>query len=148
MYPPFLSSLLSSFFVLADVPTVNAYASIGFLNIISAFAFYYFLQNWIPIRQKRSASIRRPALFVLGSGFGWVFATNAFVGDPGPETQESALLTVLGVSKQTYDIRSPSTFLLASHPDINTGLQLIVLPIGFVLLGILKDANVNPKKGE
>ena len=145
LYPPFLSSLLSSFFVLADVPTVNAYASIGFLNTISAFAFYYFLQNWIPIRQKRSALLGA-ALFVLGSGFGWVFATNAFVGDPGPETQESALLTVLGVSKQTYDIRSPSTFLLASHPDISTGLQLIVLPIGFVLLGILKDVNVNPKK--
>jgi hypothetical protein len=144
-YPPLLSSMLSSFFVLADVPTVNAYASVGFLNIVSVFAFYYFFQNWTPIHRKRAALLAA-VLFVLSSGFGWIYATNTFIGHQGPESQQSALLTILAASKQTYDIRSPSTFLLASHPDISTGLQLIVLPIGFVLLGMIKDEKINPKK--
>ena len=144
-YPPLLSAMLSSFFVLADAPTVNGYASLGFLNIVSVFAFYYFFQNWTPIRRKRAAFLAA-VLFVLSSGFGWIYATNTFVGDPEPKSQESALLTILAASKQTYDIRSPSTFLLASHPDVSTGLQLIVLPVGFVLLGLLKDEKINPVK--
>ena len=90
LYPPLLSAFLSSFFVLADVPTVNAYASIGFLNIISVFAFYYFLQNWIPNRRKK-ISFNGSTLFVLGSGFGWIFAINTFADNPGPPSQNSAL---------------------------------------------------------
>ena len=54
--------------------------------------------------------------------------------------------TILMSSKQTYDIRSPSTFLLASHPDFGTGLQLIVLPIGFVLLGVVKEETNNHRR--
>ena len=54
--------------------------------------------------------------------------------------------TILTSSKQTYDIRTPSTFLLASHPDFSTGLQFIVLPVGFLLLGMLKEDNKNQKR--
>jgi hypothetical protein len=146
IYPPLLSALLSSFFILADVPTVNAYASIGFLNLMAVLAFYYFCRKWMPAHKTRSALLAA-ALFMLGSGFGWVHAVSIFVSDSGNVSQDTATQTILMSSKQTYDIRTPSTFLLASHPDFSTGLQLIVLPIGFLLLGVLKeDTNNRGKK--
>ena len=44
-YPPLLSSLLSQFIVLAGIPSVNAYVSLNFLNMIPVLAFCFLLQN-------------------------------------------------------------------------------------------------------
>ena len=145
IYPPLLSAVLSSFFILADVPSINAYASIGILNIMAVLAFYYFCKKWMPGHRARSALLAA-ALFMLSSGFGWVQAVSIFVSDPGIASQATGMQTILMSSKQTYDIRSPSTFLLASHPDFSTGLQLIVLPIGFVLLGVVKEETNNQRR--
>ncbi len=144
VYPPLLPAILSSFIMLADVPSVNAYASIGFLNIMAVFAFYYFCKKWMPIHGRKSALLAA-ALFMLSSGFGWMYAVGTFVSDTGNASQTSSMQTILTSSKQTYDIRSPSTFLLASHPDFSTGLQLIVLPVGFVVLGMIKEETANRK---
>jgi hypothetical protein len=144
VYPPLLPAVLSSFFIIADVPSVNAYGSIGFLNIMAVFAFYYFCKKWMPVRGRKSALLAA-VLFMLGSGFGWIHAVSVFVSDPSDLSQTSSMQTILTSSKQTYDIRTPSTFLLASHPDFSTGLQLIVLPGGFVLLGMLKEETKNRK---
>ena len=141
VYPPLLPALLSSFFVMADVPTVNAYASIGFLNMMAVFAFYYFCKKWMPVNGRKSALLAS-VLFTLSSGFGWIHAVSMFVSDP-ITASEASMQAILSSSTQTYDIRSPSTFLLASHPDFSTGLQLIVLPVGFVLLGIIKQETAN-----
>ena len=140
-YPPLFPALLSSFFVIGDVPTVNAYASVGFLNIMALFAFYYFCKNWVP-NQSRKAAVLASALFMLASGFGWIHAAGIFASDT-VDSETSAMQTILDASKQTYDIRSPSTFLLASHPDFSTPLQIIILPIGFTLLGIIKQHTAN-----
>ena len=62
IYPPLLPALLSSFFALADVPSVNAYASIGFLNAMAVFAFYYFCTKMAAIKRKKSALLAPPSL--------------------------------------------------------------------------------------
>ena len=139
IYPPFLSALLAVFFTLSgNIPSVNTYVSIGFLNIVPVLAFYYFFTNWISWPHLRGAAILASVLFLLSSGFGWVFALDLVSNHP-LTSPLSALQTLYTASKQTFDIRTPSTFILASHPDFSTGIQLIVLPIGFVLLGFVKE---------
>ncbi len=141
IYPPFLSALLAVFFTLSgNTPSVNAYASIGFLNIVPVLAFYYFFTSWISGPHVRKAAILASALFLLSAGFGWVYALDIALNQP-LTSQLSALQTLYTASKQTFDIRSPSTFILVSHPEVTTGVQLIVLPIGFVLLGLIKEVS-------
>ena len=79
--PPFFSSLLSGFFNLSDLPSVNAYVSINFLNIIPILSFYYFFTSWIP-QDKRRASLLATTLFVLSSGFGWLYAIDLAIVSP------------------------------------------------------------------
>jgi hypothetical protein len=55
IYPPIFSSLLAGFFNLSNSASVNAYVSIGFLNAMPIFAFYYFFTRWVPQKMKRAA---------------------------------------------------------------------------------------------
>ena len=56
--PPFFASLLSGFFNLSGLPSVNAYVSINFLNIMPVFAFYYFFTSWVPQNKRRADTTR------------------------------------------------------------------------------------------
>ena len=140
-YPPFLPALLSSLFFLANIPSVNAYASIAFLNMIPAVAYYFFFIQWVPPGKKR-ATLLASALLVVGSGLGWMEALDMSISHPSTDVR-GALLNIYTVSKMTYDIRTPSSFFLTSHPDFSTPLRLIALPAGFTLLGIIKNDSYN-----
>jgi hypothetical protein len=138
LYPPFLSSLLASFFTLSGVPSVNAYVSISFLNIIPVFAFYYFFTKWIPSRN-RKAVLLSSALFMLSSGFGWAHILNAAVTTGHITSQISSLDLLTEGGIKTFDIRLPNAFIDVSSPDITTGLIIIGLPAGFILLGLIRE---------
>jgi hypothetical protein len=137
--PPFFSSLLSGFFSLTGLPSVNAYVSINFLNIMPILAFYYFFTSWAP-QNKRKAALLATTLFVLSSGFGWVYVVNMAV-DSSPINHihpEIASIDILGfVTEMTYDIGLPTSFINVGHPDITTPLLVIALPLGFTLLGLI-----------
>jgi hypothetical protein len=148
IYPPIFSSMLAGFFELSNSASVNSYVSIGFLNAMPVFAFYYFFTAWVPKYLKR-ASLLAMVLFVLSSGFGWVYAIDlAFVSPPGNEAEpEMSSINILALtSDTTYDIGLPSTFINVGHPDITTPLIVIALPAGFTLLGMIKEFAI--KKGE
>ena len=59
-----------AFISLSGNPSVNAYASISFLNIIPVLAFYYFFTKWVPDKW-RKAALLASTLFVL-SGRVWM----------------------------------------------------------------------------
>ena len=148
IYPPIFSSMLAGFFELSNSASVNAYVSIGFLNAMPVLAFYYFFTRWVPNRLKR-ASLLAAVLFVLSSGFGWVYAVDlAIVSPPGNEKDPkiSSVNIFAQASDMTYDIGLPNTFINVGHPDITTPLIIIALPAGFTLLGMMKEFAI--KKGE
>ena len=64
-YPPVFSSLLAAFFDLSGIPSVNAYVSFNFLNVMPIFAFYYFFTQWVPERRKKAALLAT-TLFTIG----------------------------------------------------------------------------------
>ena len=70
--PPFFSALLSAFFNLSGSPSVNAFTSINILNIMPVLAFYYFFTSWVSKDNRRAVMIA-VTLFMLSSGFGWVY---------------------------------------------------------------------------
>jgi hypothetical protein len=138
---PFPVALLASFFSLSGIPSVNAYASIGFLNIIPVFAFYYFFKNWVPIRMKKAALLAC-TLFMLSSGFGWVYVLGLAVTDP-LESQRSVLPMLYQAGIKSMDIILPTSFIGGGHPDFSTPLIFMALPAGFTLLGLLRDEIIN-----
>ena len=134
--PPFFSALLSSFFNLSGSPSVNSYVSINFLNIMPVVAFYYFLASWIHGRNQRAIMLAI-TLFVLSSGFGWIYALyGVTLTNPITSTGESIDL-LSKTTDATYDIGTPTTFLDVGHPDITTPFIIVALPVGFTLLGLL-----------
>ena len=66
LYPPFLSALFASFFTLSGIPSVNAYVSINFLNIIPVFAFYYFFKKWFPTPKYNKSPAMIACTFIYG----------------------------------------------------------------------------------
>jgi hypothetical protein len=140
-FSPFPSALLASFFSLSGIPSVNAYASIGFLNIIPVFAFYYFFKNWVPIRMKKAALLAC-TLFILSSGFGWVYVLGLAVTDP-LESELSVLQMLYQAGIKTVDIILGTSFIGAENPGFSTPLIFMALPIGFTLLGLLRDDIIN-----
>src|SRR5439155_7245955 len=126
-YPPFFSAFLASFFVLSNTPSANAYAAIGFLNVIPIFAFYYFFSKWIP--NYKRAALLATTLCVLSSGFGWIYTLS--LTDSNPITSSS---TAMGIFREagskTFDVWLPNTFLNVGHPDITTPLIIFGLPAG------------------
>src|SRR6476659_4996331 len=141
--PPFFSSLLAAFFNLSGSPSVNAYASISFLNIVPVFGFYYFFTNWIP-RDKQRAALLASTLFMLSAGFGWLYLINSAVIDSHQVTfsASTSLNLVSQTFRKTFDIETPTTFINVGHPDVTTTLIIIALPAGFTLLGLIKEVNL------
>ncbi len=136
LYPPFQSAVLATLTTLSGLPLVNAYSSIAFLNIIFVFAFYYFLSNWLP-KNMQKAKILACTFFAISSGFGWIYLLGLTVTTDPVVSAGSILNTI--TSTEPFDVFQPTNFLLASHPDFSTGLIYIVLPAGFVLLGLFRD---------
>jgi hypothetical protein len=145
-FSPFPSALLAAFFSVSGVPSVNAYASISFLNIIPVFAFYYFFKNWVPIHMKKAALLAC-TLFMLGSGFGWVYVLDLAIANP-PESQLSTLQMLYQAGIKSIDIILPTSFIGAAHPDFSTPLIIMALPAGFTLLGLLSDREEIIKKNK
>ena len=136
-FSPFPSAMLASFISVSGVPSVNAFASISFLNIMPVFAFFYFFKSCVPNRVKKAALLGC-SLFMLSSGFGWVFALEQAIADP-PESQLSALQLLSQEAIKSLDIVLPTSFLSAAHPDFSTPLIIMALPAGFVLLGAIAE---------
>ena len=75
-YPPLFSALLSGFYALSGVPSVNAYVSIHFLNIMPVFGFYYFFNKWVPPRWRRASSDSFGIIYVRAQVLdGYIFLT-------------------------------------------------------------------------
>jgi hypothetical protein len=150
IYPPIFSSLLFGYFNLSNSASVNAYVSIGFLNVMPIFAFYYFFTSWVPQKVQRAALLAT-TLFVLSSGFGWIYAIDlAVISPPSNEKQPelSSIDIISDATDITYDIGLPTTFINVGHPDITTPLIIIALPAGFTLLIMIKEVMVKRGEGE
>ncbi|MDP9289312.1 MAG: hypothetical protein M3P08_14110 [Thermoproteota archaeon] len=135
-YPPFLFAFLAAFFSVSHLPTVNSYVAIDFLNIMPVIAFYYFFTAWFPTHRK--AALLGSALFMLSSGFGWAYVFH--LDQTSPITSpESAINNLFNAGVKTFDIWLPTNFIDVGHPDITTGLIIMALPAGFVMLGLVKE---------
>jgi hypothetical protein len=140
--PPFFSSLLAVYFNLSGSPSANAYVAINFLNFMPVLAFYYFFYNWVPNDKKR-ASLIATTLFMLSSGFGWVYALDLALTSPQDIVSTISSVNLLSeATDKTYDIGLPTTFINVAHPDITTPLIIIALPAGFTLLGLIKERKI------
>ena len=137
--PPFFSTFLATFFNLSGSFSVNAYVAISFLNITPVVAFYYFFTCWVPDNKKKAALLSA-TLFMLSSGFGWMYVTSSAVtSNMGGTLDESSIHEIFVLASiKTFDIETPTTFIDVGHPDITTPLIIIALPAGFTLLGLIK----------
>jgi len=142
-YPPFFSSVLAAFFNLSGLPSANAYASIHFLNIMPVIAFYYFFSKWVPYHQRRAALLAS-VLFMLSSGFGWIYMLYLSADNPDG-SQVSSLLNLRLSSWYTSDIRWPTTFINVEHPTYSNPLTVIGLTAGLAMLGLIKDDSKRDK---
>jgi len=133
-YPPFQSALLAAFTTLSGLPLVNSYASIAFLNMTPVFAFSYFFSAWVP-RTMQKAGLLACSLFTLSAGFGWIYLFTVSVTTQPIVSEQLSLDTLASI--RPLDIIRTSNFVIPTSPDFSTGLIYIVLPIGFVLLGIV-----------
>jgi MFS family permease len=133
--PPFFPAFLAGFFDMSGIPSVNAYAAIDFLNIVPVFAFYYFFSKWVPVNRRRAALLAS-VLFMLSSGFGWVYLL--YLADANHATSEQASLDAFNDARiKSFDIFQPSSFVAVDHPGISSPLIVVSLPAGFVLLGLI-----------
>jgi hypothetical protein len=135
--PPFFSAMLAGFFSLSGLPTVNAYASIHLLNIMPVLAFYYFFSIYVPSHRRESVMLAS-TLFVLSSGFGWIYVLSLAASSQDP-TELSTLEYLHSGAIKTSDIRTPTSFVNVGHPTFSSPLIIIALPAGFTLLGIIKQ---------
>ncbi len=135
-YTPILSSLLAGVTSISSLPLINTYASIAFLNFTPVFAFYYFCRIWFPIN-KNKAALLGATFFVLASGFGWVYVLYLATENPMGSPIDSIEYLIEDKVRVT-DIRLSSNFMIAAFPDFSTGLTLVTLPAGFILLGLTR----------
>lgn len=135
-YTPLLSSLLAGVTSISSLPLINTYASIAFLNFTPVFAFYYFCRIWFPLNKNRAALLGA-TFFVLASGFGWAYVLYLTTENPGHSPIDSIAYLIEDKIRVT-DIRLSSNFMIAAFPDYSTGLTLVTLPAGFVLLGLTR----------
>ena len=136
-YPLLQSSLLAGTTILSGIPLVNTYASIAFLNMTAVFSFYYFCSAWFPNNSKRAALLAS-SLFLLASGFGWLYIIS--LTETSPITSEiSSISKFLDDKIRFTSLIRPTNFMIAAHPDFSTGLIYISLPAGFTLLGLIRS---------
>lgn len=134
-YLPLMHSFLAGLFSLAGSPTINVFVSLGFLNIIPIVVFYFFFSQWF--KNYGKAATLACTLFVLSSGFGWVYALNLGINDKQPYASTfDAFQTLEIAGRTTFDIRLPNNFLNNGTPT--TPLIIFGLPCGFFLLGLIK----------
>lgn len=131
-YPPFQSALLAGLSILAGNPLVNAFASIAFLNMTAVFAFYYFTLSWFPPNAKKAALIAS-SFFLLASGFDWTYIISNL-----QNSQISQITTFFLQQIRSSDLIYAPNFIISAFPDFSTALIYIVLPAGFVLLGLIR----------
>lgn len=136
IYPPLQSALLAGLTTLSGIPLVNTYAAIAFLNITAVFGFYYFCSVWFP-RDRKRAALLASSLFVIGSGFGWVYMFSLTETNP-ISSSISSMANFVDDKIKVTDIRLSANFMIAAFPDFSTGLIYISLPAGFVLLGLVR----------
>ena len=105
LYPFFFHTMLAPFFSLTGVPSVNAYVSINFLNILPVMAFYYFVKKWIPNHYSFGVALLASALFMLGSGFGWINVNQLNCSGNNLTSSLSVLETLHLGASQTGDIQ-------------------------------------------
>jgi len=133
-YPPFQSALLAALTTLSGLPLVNTYAAIAFLNVTPVLGFYYFFITWVPSIH-RKAALLACSLFILSSGFGWVYLLDT--ASTHPITSDQSSLNRLG-SLADLDIISATNFVIPTAPDFSTALIYIALPAGFILLALIR----------
>jgi len=140
-YPSFFHASLGTFFTLSGVPSVNAFVSINFLNIMPVLAFYYFFTKWIPSRNPnwKRAALLACTFFMLSSGFGWIDVLTMGTTTNPINSQLSALEVFHLVETKTTDIRKAGDFVITGAPAPTSGLLLIALPAGFLLLGLIRE---------
>jgi hypothetical protein len=145
-YASFSHGILASFISLSGIPSVNAYSSISFLNIIPVFAFYYFFNKWVPNRNANwpKAALLACTFFVLSSGFGWINMITMSATTNPVKSPISAAELFQAVETRTLDIQRAGSFIITSSPQFGTSLTLFALPLGFVLLGLIKE-KITPK---
>jgi len=98
------------------------------------FAFSYFFSAWVP-RTMQKAGLLACSLFTLSAGFGWIYLFTVSVTTQPIVSEQLSLDTLASI--RPLDIIRTSNFVIPTSPDFSTGLIYIVLPIGFVLLGIV-----------
>jgi len=145
-YPSFFHAVLGTYFSLSGVPSVNAYVSINFLNMMPVVAFYYFFKKWIPGPGWHKGALLASAFFILSSGFGWIDVLTIGTFTNPIDSQLSALRVFHLVETETLDIRKAGDFVITGSPAPTTGLMLIGLPAGLLLLGFIKEKIVSEVK--
>ena len=104
----------------------------------AVFAFYFFCSAWFPKGNKRAA-LFAASLFLIASGFGWIYIISLAETNPIGSQIES-IGTFVEDKIKVSDIRLSANFMIAAFPDFSTALIYISLPAGFVLLGLVRVA--------
>jgi hypothetical protein len=136
IYPPLQSALLAGLTTISGTPLVNTFASIAFLNMTAVFAFYFFCSAWFP-RNKKKAALFAASLFLIASGFGWIYIIS-LTGTNPISSQLASIVAFVDDKIKVTDIRLSANFMIAAFPDFSTALIYISLPAGFVLLGLVR----------
>ena len=126
------------FFTSSGIPSINAYNSLNFLNIIPIITFFLLVKSFFK-NQQNSDSIAVLCTFFafFSSGFGWIYALKDILNN-----NISISSAVYQAWLKTYDILTPNSFVTAGHPDPTTPLLLIGLPSMFILfLQTIDDKN-------
>lgn len=133
-YPWWFHVYLASLFTLSGLPSINAYSSLNFLNIMPIVAFYVMLSQYF--KKYRKIPIVATVFAFFTSGYGWIYVQ--FLKAQSP-TYHSALQEIIySAWLKTTDILTPNSFIIAAHPDATTPCQLIGLVSFFMLIYIIK----------
>ena len=85
---------------------------------------------------KREPALFASSLFVIASGFGWMYILH-LAGTNPVDSQINSISYFVEEKMRVTDIRLSANFMIAAFPDFSTGLTLVSLPAGFVLLGLV-----------
>jgi hypothetical protein len=139
----FLGTYQAMLFGSSGVPSVNAYNSLGFLNIIPFLAFFVLVKSFFRNHAHVNGIAALSTFFVFfTSGFGWIYTIRDSLVGNVPLSQ-----VIYTSWTKTYDILTPNSYIVAGHPDITAPLLLIGLPAMFVLfeLSIAPKNDINNK---
>jgi hypothetical protein len=129
-YPYLFHIYLAMLFVSSGIPSINAYNSLNFLNIMPILAFYAMVKAMFDDKTHADAIAAFSTFFAFfTSGFGWIYVlSNMFNAGARPFSE-----IIYTAWTKTYDILTPNSFIVAGHPDPTTPLLLVGLPSMFTL---------------